>query len=245
MENKVSQEAYNKALEILGLNKNQAAEIQKGEEAKTADTEKAKLEAEYQDTIKKAEDIKAKLEGKKEAPKEDKNIVSEEIIKGFDAKFNALTNVIAFKDQQIAESSAKIEELKKAVDESIASNKANTELVKALSEKLGIIEKQPLERKSVNIKNVVDRFEISKGEEAKDLASYKKLNLNKLSDRTELANIMFDNIKKGQDGKLDMNDEFAKAVTAVELGSLGSTPEQARRLSARLMNEHKIIVENK
>src|SRR5688572_9763033 len=129
---KVSEEALNKALAVLGFKKGQesAPIVQPA-----VDSEKEKLETELADTLKKAEDIKSKLSAPATQTITPEAGASDEIVKALESKIEALGTVVLHKTEKEAE-------LQKAVDTLTASL---TEIKASITE-LG---KQPLDRKSV------------------------------------------------------------------------------------------------
>lgn len=230
----VSQEAIQKALETLGLSKpaapvKTAEQIEAEKQAELKKAEEAALQKEYEDTIAKAEELKNKLEGKTAAPAavvaQATEAIDSEIVKGFESKVGALATLVQSKDQQIAE-------LQKAV-QGIA------DFNQQLGEKIGMISKQPLERKSVTTKTFLEKGgEVNNGGVN---GQVKTFSLADKKQRNQLADIMY-KAAISADGKGVKDEEFAKAIPCVELGSLGRTPQEAQSLSIRLLNEHKIVV---
>lgn len=225
----VSQEAIQKALETLGLSKpaapvKTAEQIEAEKQAELKKAEEAALQKEYEDTIAKAEELKNKLEGKT-ATSEINKAVDSEIVKSFESKVGALATLVQSKDQQISE-------LQKAVQ-------SITDFNQQLGEKIGMISKQPLERKSVTTKTFLEKGgEVNNGGVN---GQVKTFSLADKKQRNQLADIMY-KAAISADGKGVKDEEFAKAIPCVELGSLGRTPQEAQSLSIRLLNEHKIVV---
>lgn len=249
---KISTEAYKKALVTLGLEKAETSpeeiaaqakeqeELKKAEDAKVAD--KAKLESELADTLKKAEEIKAKIEGKEIVKAEEpakkietpvqpeiSKAIVEEISKGFEDKISALATMIAKKDEENAE-------LKKSVE-------SQSEFLTKLGEEIGLIKKQPLDRKSLSTATYVERFAKAEGSEKKDGDGI-TVSLSDHKQRAELASVMFKAVEeKGIDDKGYPKDrEFAKAIQSVELGFLGGNQLEVNKIAARLKKEHNITV---
>lgn len=240
---KVTDEAFEKALITLGFKKSEdaeaiekaakekeAADLRKAEEdkalAEKADKEKA--EAELAETLEKAEKLQIKLGLKKleEAtviakPETQKLDISKELVKGFEDKILALATITSRKDEEIAE-------LKKAMDE-------QHQFLAKLGEKIGVIEKQPLDRKSLSGANFVERFE--KGGNGNDAAT-KTMSLTNLTERKELTDMMWDTFEKG--GFKDM--ELQKGMQCIEMGGFLGTPMEAQKLAVRLKNEFKVNV---
>jgi len=237
---KVSEESLQKALQTLGLVKAEvvdksiedAAKIKEQEELKKAEETKA-IETELADTLKKAEDLKAKLSGETKASEavavttstENSSttvtVDNSEIIKSFESKVLALGTVIQSKDEQLAE-------LKKAVD---GVTTFNAELAK----RLGMIANQPVDRKSVATSQVIERFAIEKGGDA----GTRTLSLSDRKQRAELSDMLYKAAVSGNEIK---DQEFAKAVPYIELQSLGSNQSEAQSLSQRIKKEFNIVV---
>ena len=228
---KVSSESLQKAMETLGL-------IEKAEVVATttgtAAVNTATIVAEVKnEELEKAEkdlaELQAKIENIKN-PKTEKEVIvkaevnnsfnSEELIKGltqgFEDKIGAMATLVQSKDQ-------KIEELTKAV------NSVN-EFSKALAAKLGMIEKTPLDRKSVSTVGYVEKFEKAEGAVDK---SVRTLSISNGKHRSEIAEELFKAATANPD-KVDA--ELEKAVQSVELRQV--TPQ----LQQRLLKDFKIQV---
>lgn len=230
---KVSKEAIEKALATLNLSKAETAPIQKS----VQEVEKEQLQAQYDEAIKKAEDLKNKIDGKvvvatvSEVQEIQKGLVTEEFMKAMDSKFEALGTLVQSKDEVIEAQNASIEEMKKAID-------GLTEFNNHITRQVKVIGAQPMDRKSVT----PGAKYLEKGQEAEVLGTGKgarKININNKAERKVLVDLMFDTAFVN--GKL-VDEEFAKAVTPAELGSLGGTPDESVRLSKRLREEHNIVV---
>lgn len=234
---KVSKEALEKALQTLNLVKIEpAVDAAKIEELKKAEEAKALLETEYKATIQKAEELKAKMEGKTvtEKPKE---IVKAEIITPLNTEFEKATKEqIGALGTLVQSKNEEIDELKKGMSDVMAELKKATEFNQLLGKKIGIIEKQPLDRKSVTTTTFIEKGGDGKPSEG---GLIKKSMSNK-SDKKEIADILFE--KATEDGK-KLNEEFAKAVEYVELGKF-PTQESARKVQNFLAKEHKIELVN-
>lgn len=219
---KVSQESLQKAMETLGL-------IEKAEVVATT-TETTPVEAKNEE-LEKAEkdlvDLQAKIEAIKNPKIEEKKEVivkseiNEELIKGitegFNTKIGAMATLVQSKDD-------KIEELTKAV------NSVN-EFSKALAAKLGMIEKTPLERKSVTTKTFLEKGEGEKITKADD--AIQTLSIGNGKHRAEIADELF---KAATANPEKIDDQLAKAVAAVELGQVND------QLRKRLLKDFKINV---
>lgn len=223
---KVSSESLQKAMETLGL-------IEKAEVVATttgtaavntttivAETKNEELEKAEKDLA----ELQAKIENIKN-PKTEKEVivkaeVNEELIKGltqgFEDKIGAMATLVQSKDQ-------KIEELTKAV------NSVN-EFSKALAAKLGMIEKTPLDRKSVSTVGYVEKFEKAEGAPDKGVRT---LSISNGKHRSEIAEELFKAATANPD-KVDA--ELEKAVQSVELRQV--TPQ----LQQRLLKDFKIQV---
>lgn len=242
---KISEEAFQKALETLGLaTKTETAEEASAkakveEELKKAQEAKAILEKELADTLKKAEDLKNKIEGKESKKKdEDKEegeekekkeegaemnkAIIDELQKGFNEKITSLATIIQKKDEENAE-------LKKSLE-------AQSEFLTKLGEKIGIIEKQPLERKSLSGVKYIDRFEKADNGGGQD--GEKVLSLSNSVDKKELTDAMWDAFEKG--GMKDL--ELEKGMRSIEMASILGDAQSAARLADRLKREFKIKV---
>lgn len=216
---KITEEALNKALEILNLT---SKEVEKeGPAEELSEIQKAEQEFEA---------AQAKLEALKKpatpAP-------AEELSKAFKDQFTALGQLIQSKDEEI-------EELKKAVGEIADLKRFNEEL----GRRLGMVEKQPMERKSVSAVPV-ERFEKG-GEGTSDGTPEGKVvySISKAKDRRELANFMASEaIEKARaNGEKIEQQEFYKAAQCVELGSLGDTPAHAEKIQKLLASKYNILV---
>lgn len=248
---KVSQESFQKALDILGLTSEAttdqveptAEEIKKAEEDKQAEEAKVAKEAEVEKLIIKAKELGVDL------IKGDGGTKSVDLGSNSDANGGTITTqpakrsegddtlIKAIDEKVVAlgtlyqKSVQENEELKKSVDESNAFHKA-------LAERLGMIEKQPLDRKSVvTATEFTDRFQ--KGGNGAEEGT-KNFSISNAAQRNELVNIMFD-AAVGEEGVKDK--EFAKAVEYLEISkSLGSDRAFADRIQKRLKSEHKITI---
>lgn len=251
---KVTEDAIKAARLILGLDKpDNSAELQKAEdEKKAADLKKAeddkaaaaaiekaekeKAETELAETLKKAEELQIKLGLKKaeETPitatvSSGSTITltpvdnSKELVKAFDEKFNALATMTAKKDEEIAE-------LKKGISDI-------SEFNARLAEQIGMIAKQPLDRKSLSGATYIERFE--KGGEGKEKGEFKTLNISNALQKAELTDIMFNALQKSE-----MKDvQLEKAIKCIEGGNiLSDNPTEAQRIYNRMKSEFKVVV---
>lgn len=242
----VSKEAYDKALQILNLVKGETSpsqedaakteELKKAEEAKNS--EKNKLQDELKNILQKAEELKAKIEGKEIAKSEPAAIdlvKSEEfskLEKGFNEKFEAIGVIISKKDQENTD-------LKKALEEQSGLVKSQNEFLTRLGEKIGIIEKQPLDRKSLSGATYVERFEKA-GEKEGEVV----LSLSNLKQRDEVASALFKSLEiiGYNENGIPKDKLLEKAVRNVELGFLGADSKEAGIIAARLKKDHNIVV---
>lgn len=228
---KISKEAIQKAEEILGLIKAEdvvvdaAAEAKKkADELKKAETDK--LQGELDVILKKAEEIKNKIEGKETTAVEQTATViatpDAELVKA-NAKIDALA--ILFKA-----SGEDNDELRKANGELKASIGKIEEFTTALSKKLGMIAEQPLDRKSVSTVSFLE-----KGGEGAANNGIKVMSISNKKHKAEVADVLY----KAAEASEFKDTELVKATQFVELGSF---PNQqfAQRIQARLLKEHKI-----
>lgn len=231
---KISKEAIQKALVTLNLVE-ATPEVDK---AKEEADKKALIKSEYEETIKKAEELKAKLEGKEvtlakteittakvEEPKKDETL--EKAI----AQVGALGVLVNASRQEN-------EELKKANDDLVKSIGEIKQFTTSLAEKLGMIEKQPLDRKSITTQSYIE-----KGGEAavNGMKDVKTLSISNAKNREEVANVLFKAaVASGvnEAGTSYKDQELVKAVSYVELGSF--PPQDAARIQTRLLKEFKI-----
>lgn len=248
----ISKEAIQKAQEILGLVTAPLTPAPSAEDEakKAADIKKAEIQAQLDETLKKADELKALLgePAKVEQPKvevvaaaivapkvetkiEKAEIAEDKIMKAMDEKFKAIGTLIASKDEEIGLIKGENEELKKGIIEI-------TEFNKRLAAKIGMIEQQPLDRKSVTTTKFMEKGE---GEQAGVTGGSQMttLSLSNKVHRAALADVLFKGATKDPN-KLD--NELEKAVKTVELGSLGDTPQFSQRLQKRLAEEFKINV---
>lgn len=219
---KISSESLQKAMETLGL-------IEKAEATATAEVV-VKVEDVKSEELKKAEEAvtlaQAKLEELKNPKKEEevevketivKAEVSEELIKGFNDKIGAMAVMVQSKDE-------KIEELTKAVN-------SITEFNKALATKIGMIEKTPLDRKSVTTQAYVEKFEKAEGGKEK-VTNIRTLSISNGKHRAEIADELFkaavEKSTIGTNGDKMPDQELAKASQYVELRQV--TPQLQQRL---------------
>lgn len=265
---KVSPEAIQKALVTLGLQKAEdtiesAASKEedkptKEELKKAADAEV--LKAAWKDVMAKAEEIKKQAaevnitldggllgdpNGGQITQKSEESqtlstpaILSEELIKGLDEKFTSLGFLIQSKDEQLVKTQTEAGELKKANDALALEIQGISEFNQRLAERLGMVEKQPLERKSISTAKYVEKgFE--KGGDSKQ-EGVQTLSLSNSKHRAKIADVLFDAaIVKGE----VKDEEFAKAVEYIETSkSLGATEQMAKRIQSRLKSELNIIV---
>jgi len=122
-------------------------------------------------------------------------------------------------------------DLRKAVD-SIA------EFNGRLAERLNMIEKQPLDRKSITTAKYIDKDFSKGGEGSSENKDGVVLSLSNPVHRNTLTDAMFTVAVK--EGKIK-DEEFAKAIEYVEMTkSLGGDARFAKRISDRLKNELKI-----
>ena len=221
---KVSSESLQKAMETLGLiEKAEVVATTTGTAAVNTIVAEVKNE-ELEKAEKDLAELQAKIENIKN-PKTEKEVivkaeVNEELIKGltqgFEDKIGAMATLVQSKDQ-------KIEELTKAV------NSVN-EFSKALATKLGMIEKTPLDRKSVSGVGYVEKLEKAEGAVDK---SVRTLSISNGKHRSEIAEELFKAATANPD-KVDA--ELEKAVQSVELRQV--TPQ----LQQRLLKDFKIQV---
>ena len=244
----ISKEAIQKAQEILGLASapTTSAPSVEDEAKKAEEIKKAEIQKELDSILKKAEELKAQLSGetapKVEQPKvetpakvenkiEKAEVVAndDKILKAMDEKFQAIGTLIASKDEEIGSIKAENAELKKGINEL-------SEFNKQLAAKIGMISQQPMDRKSVTTTSFLE-----KGEGDGAVAGGSQMTTLSLSNKQHRA-ILADTLFKAaiKDGKVD--NELSKAVTTVELGSLGDTPSMSQRLQQRLQSEFKINV---
>lgn len=244
----ISKEAIQKAQEILGLVSAPTTPAPSAEdEAKKAEEiKKAEIQAQLAETLKKADELKALLgesaaapvkvedpkveTAKVEAPLVKAEVAEDKIMKAMDEKFQAIGTLIASKDEEIGLIKGENEELKKGINEI-------TEFNKRLAAKIGMIEQQPLDRKSVTTTKFIEKGEgdgpVSGGSQMTTLS------LSNKTHRAALADALYKGATKDPN-KLD--SELVKAVQTVELGSLGDTPQFSARLQKRLAEEFKINV---
>lgn len=203
-QNKISQESLQKAMETLGLKQPEAQTAQVVEEKKSEELTKAEADLVL---------AQAKVEEIKNGKKKDEPAVqlSAELIKGLEEKISALATVIQSKD-------GKIEELSKSIETITGFNEK-------LAEKIGMIARTPMERKSLTGVKTVERFE--KGEDNKlgTKTGVRELSLSNKSQRAEIAQELFDAATKNPE-KVD--GELSKACSNVELGQV--TPQMQQRL---------------
>lgn len=232
---KVSKEAIEKAEIALGLKKSEeitpvtdAAEKTKQEEIKKAEEAKVALEKEYNETLKKAEDLKAKIGGEKVV---EPVIVKAEVEapsfeKAVNEKFTHLATLINAKNEDN-------DGLKKAVDELTNKLQKAEEFNAALGRKVGIIEKQPLDRKAVTTQTFIEKGgDAPAGEKGKRVLSLS-------GDKKEISDILF--AKAEVDGKI-VNPSFAKASQYVELSILADDANMTKSVRAFLEKEHNIVL---
>ena len=238
----VSAEALQKALETLGLVKAEVtAPIAEAKvetvEAPVVDEVKKALETELDAILQKAEEIKLQLNTPTEAKKEivkaevptEKEVTapsaSDELIKSFESKILALGTLWQ------SEKEEKVE-LKKAVDEVLASNKQLVEFNTVLARKLAIVEKQPMERKSVDV-SIVAKEKFEKAENGARV-----LSMSNPAQRQEISSTLFNEFAKGE----HKDKELEKALQYVDLGDLATNSTDRKRIMERLLTTHKIQV---
>lgn len=215
---KISSESLQKAMETLGL-------IEK------AETAEVKVEDQVSEELKKAQEdlelAQAKIEALKNSKKEEKVVevketivkaeVSEELIKGFNDKIGAMAVMVQSKDE-------KIEELVKAVS-------SLSEFNQKLATKIGMIEKTPLDRKSVTTQAYVEKFEKAEGGKEK-VTNIRTLSISNGKHRAEIADELFkaavEKSTIGTNGDKMPDQELAKASQYVELRQV--TPQLQQRL---------------
>ena len=238
--NKISKESLQKALETLGL---VTEEVKPDTTASTVETvvkaedaEKAKLEAELQEAIQKAEDIKAKLAAPAATPAKETTAtpaintaeIVEAVSKAFDSKVQALGLLVQSKDEKIAELSKSVETI--------------SEFNTRLAEKLQMIEKQPMDRKSLTGVKYVERFEKS----GEGQSNERVISLSNLKERGELVDMIYKSVETaGFDEKKGVHKdaEFAKAIRTIEqTGHLAGTSHEAAALQNRIRKEFGITV---
>lgn len=235
---KVSKEAIEKAQIALGLIKaEEAAPITdaiKQEEIKKAE-ERTALEGEYKVALQKAEELKAKMEGKKEEPVA---IVKAESLFDFaafqkanDEKFTALGLMIQAKNEEITE-------LKKVVDESTVKLQKAEEFNEVLGKKVGIIAKQPLERKAVTTTGFIEKG----GAAGKENVNEEK-SLSLTANKKEISDMLFEKAIGKIDGKEQVvSQPFAKAAQYVELGCLIDDQNLTKQVQGFFKKEHNIVL---
>lgn len=255
---KISQEAIEKAFKILAISKashddadeNDVKKKQDEDDIKkAADAEKFK--SEYADIVKKAEDMKKQaaelnidLDSSKmgdpqggaitasttpivkaESAVEIKTSEGDTIIKSLADKIDALGLLVVSKSQEN-------EELKKGLESA-------SEFQARLAERLGMIEKQPFERKSIATAKYLER-DFEKGGDV-NRKGEKILSLSNQGQKSELIELLWKASGATEGGIKDA--EFAKASSYLETtGSLGSDRPEALRIANRLKNEQQIIV---
>lgn len=250
---KVTAEAIQKAEEILGLRKaaeptaeeiaakkkadddlkKAADDLKKSEEATT-------LKAAWDDLMKKAEDLKkqaAEVGVNLSNPMGDAN--------GGAVSGQAVPNVGKAEAVDIQKAEEKVQALGLLLK---AQGEENQELKKSiesisdfnarLAERLGMIEKQPLDRKSITIAKYLE-----KGGEAAATAKAadgsRTLSLSNAVHRAQLADVLFNAATSGA----TIDSDFEKACKYVEMTkSFGGDANFAKRIADRLKNEHKVIV---
>lgn len=239
----VSKEAIEKALEVLGLVDQPETDLNKG-----GDADDAQPTAEELAKAKEVEDITAKAkelgfdlvkaeDGGAPAPATASpdlgssanggTVTPQSMPQVGRKEIEALGTL--FKAQQ-----EENQNLKKAV-ESIGEFNAR------LAEKLNMIEKQPLDRKSITTAKYIDK-DFAKGgaDEGGVRSDEKTYSLSNRAHCAALTDAMFDVAVR--DGQVKDAD-FAKAIEYVEISkSLGSDPRFAQRIASRLKNELKINV---
>lgn len=245
----ITQDAILKAQELLGLvvktegaaapAQPSAEDLKKAEDIKKAEDAKKEKQTQLDDLLKKAEALRAELNPaastQVEIPKVETQAAvapkesNDNFMKAFDEKFKALGTLVSAKDQEIDSIKTENAELKKGIADITAFNEA-------LAKKIGLIAQQPLDRKSITTEAFKDRFAKAEGAEEKGVTV---IDIADLKQRSDLASLMFKAATKNPE-KLD--DQFAKAIPAVELGSLGTTEREAASLSKRLFDDFKIKV---
>lgn len=209
---KVTKESLQKAMEILDL----VEKAEQGNEEVTAEgaTETGAAAATTTTTVEltelqKAEKAVADAQAALERVKNEAATATSTPAVGADMlqkaeqlekKIGAMATLIQSKDEAI-------DDLKKGLEQVIA---FNTELGK----KIGMIERQPLDRKSITTETgaVVERF--NKGGEDNGVRT---LSITDRKDRAEIADVLFKAATK-EEGKIDA--ELSKAVSYVELGQV-------------------------
>lgn len=204
---KISSEALKKAMETLGLSTEQPA---------AAQAEKTDLQKAEEEMIA----VQAKIEKLKNPATSsndlNKSEVAEQLNKAFDEKFKALGMILTSKDDQI-------ENLTKAIGDL-------TEQNSVIGKRLGIVERTPLERKSISEGiQVRERFE--KGGDNTQPNGMKVISIKNSNERRYASKLVLDEaIAKGGDvnGTFTPNPELAKAAQQIELRQVG--PEVAQLL---------------
>lgn len=226
---KVSSESLQKAMETLGLI--EKAEVVATTTGTALTTTTIVVDAKNEELEKAQKDLElaqAKVEELKNpkvvAPVTEvivKSEISEELIKGitkgFDDKIGAMATLVQSKDSQI-------EELTKAVN-------SITKFNNALAEKIGMIEKTPLERKSVVTKSYLEKG--GEGAAAVIQPQVQTLSISNSKHRGQIAEELFKAATANPD-KID--NELAKAVASIELGQV------MEPLRQRLLKDFKINV---
>ncbi len=237
---KVSKEAIEKAEIALGLRKAGDAnqeDATKTEELKKAEEAKAALESEYATTIAKAQELKNKIEGKSEAvttettiAKAVDNVAIENLQKSFDEKFSQMAILVQGKTQEN-------EELKKSVETIGQQLQKAQEFNEILGKKVGIIAKQPLDRKSIQTTGFIEKgngTENKLGNESNQGSGFIEKSLSNSAHRSEVADLLFEKATEG--GRVDK--DFEKAVSYVELGAFPN--RQAQERVQKFLSGHKI-----
>lgn len=237
---KVSKEAIEKAEIALGLRKAEEptatdADKTKTEELKKAEEAKVALEKEYADTIAKAEEIKAKIGGTSEEEKK-VEIAKAALItkdsafeKSVEEKFNHLAILIQAKKEEN-------EEIKKSVGDLSAKLEKSEEFNAILGRKLGIIEKQPLDRKAVTTTTFIEKGGEAAGEKTKTVMSL-------ATNKKEISDLLFAKAVGQVDGvEKVVNGTFAKAAQYVELGCLIDDQNLTKSVQSFLAKEHNIVL---
>lgn len=209
---KVSKESLQKAMETLGLVKAENSTIVEQTATVIIDPKVEELKKAEEELLA----VQAKIEGLKNPTTTvvEKTQIGGEIIKGFEDKLGSLVTLIQSKDEAIAELAKSVSEL--------------NEFNKALTSKIGTLERTPLVRKSVDARGL-ERFvnDNTSGNAAKDV---RVMSLSNKKQRAEVANELFTKATAG--GVVDA--ELQKACEYVELGHV---PDDLKK---RLLSEFKI-----
>lgn len=238
----VSKESIEKALEVLGLVDQPETDLNKGGDANIQPTpEELTKEEEVKKIAAKAKELGFNLVKAEDGGTPAPAPVSPDL--GSGANGGEVTTQpmpqVGRKEIEAIGTLLKAQQeenqnLKKAV-ESIGEFNAR------LAEKLNMIEKQPLDRKSITTAKYIEK-DFAKGgvDSGSGRSDDKTYSLSNTAHRAALTDAMFNVAVR--DGQIKDSD-FAKAIEYVEISkSFGSDPRFAQRIVSRLKNELKINV---